>query len=189
MYYVIQCRFSEFLIQLCIENAFVLCPCRYITTMCSKIAFFLVRAEIFLSLVPGVSCRAIFWVREEIQIFGDIFTSELQPLLQNNICHIVCVLVLCHCQPNCMFMYFDGNMLKLLFDKNLYLILGKVHYERNNGDPVSRPGFPRSARVGVYPCLVQWFFFPSDNGGLFRKAHSNDILTITMVKHDSEMVY
>ena len=49
MYYVIQCRFSEFLIQLCIENAFFLGPCRYIKTMCRKIAFFWVRAEILLS--------------------------------------------------------------------------------------------------------------------------------------------
>ena len=49
MYYVIQCRFSEFLIQLCIENAFFLGLCRNITTMCRKIAFFWVRAEILLS--------------------------------------------------------------------------------------------------------------------------------------------
>ena len=49
MYYVIQCGFSEFLIQLCIKNAFSLGPCRNITTMCRKIAFFWVRAEILLS--------------------------------------------------------------------------------------------------------------------------------------------
>jgi len=50
MYYVIQCRFSEFLIQLCIKkNTFLGGPCRNITTMCRKIAFFWVRAEILLS--------------------------------------------------------------------------------------------------------------------------------------------
>ena len=72
MYYVIQCRFSEFLIQLCTKNAFSLGPCRNITTMCRKIAFFGVRAEILLAWdqgVPGFSCRAIFGVREEILIF------------------------------------------------------------------------------------------------------------------------
>ena len=78
MYYVIQCRFSEFLIQLCIENAFFfrsvqkyyyhvqknclfLGPCRNITIQGQG--------------VPGVSCRAIFGVREEILIFGEIYTS------------------------------------------------------------------------------------------------------------------
>jgi len=78
MYYVIQCRFSEFLIQLCIENAFFfrsvqkyyyhvqknclfLGPCRNITIQGQG--------------VPGVSCRAFFGVREEILIFGEIYTS------------------------------------------------------------------------------------------------------------------
>ena len=50
MYYVIQCRFSEFLIQLCIENAFFLGPCRNITTTCvdiySRIAHIDHRGEI-----------------------------------------------------------------------------------------------------------------------------------------------
>ena len=52
-YYVIQCRFSEFLIQLCIKNAFFGVPCRNITTMCRNIAFFGVRAEILLSRNQG----------------------------------------------------------------------------------------------------------------------------------------
>ena len=62
----------EFLIQLCIKNAFFGVPCRNITTMCRNIAFFEVRAEILLTWdqgVPGFSCRAIFGVREEILIF------------------------------------------------------------------------------------------------------------------------
>ena len=81
MYYVIQCRFSEFLIQLCIENAFFLGPCRNITTMCRKIAFFLGPCRNITIQghqgqgVPGVPCRAIFSGREEILIFGEIFTS------------------------------------------------------------------------------------------------------------------
>ena len=69
---MIQCRFSEFLIQLCIKNAFFGVPCRNITTMCRNIAFIEVRAEILLTWdqgVPGFSCRAIFGVREEILIF------------------------------------------------------------------------------------------------------------------------
>ena len=66
------CRFSEFLIQLCIKNTFFGVPCRNITTMCRNIAFFGVRAEILLTWdqgVPGFSCRAIFGVCEEILIF------------------------------------------------------------------------------------------------------------------------
>ena len=50
---MIQCRFSEFLIQLCIKNAFFGVPCRNITTMCRNIAFFGVRAEILLSRNQG----------------------------------------------------------------------------------------------------------------------------------------
>ena len=72
MNYVIQCRFREFLIQLCKKNVFVLGPGRNITTMCRKIAFLGVRAEILLTWdqgVPGFLCRAIFGVREEILIF------------------------------------------------------------------------------------------------------------------------
>ena len=81
MYYVIQCRFSEFLFQLCIKNAFFLGPCRNITTMCRKIAFFLGPCRNITIQghqgqgVPGVPCRAIFSGREEILIFGEIFTS------------------------------------------------------------------------------------------------------------------
>ena len=52
-YYVIQCRFSEFLIQMCIKNAFIAVPCRNITTMRRNIAFFGVRAEILLSRNQG----------------------------------------------------------------------------------------------------------------------------------------
>ena len=64
-YYVIQCRFSEFLTQLSIKNAFLGVPCR-------NIALFGVHAGILLTWdqgVPGFSCRAIFGVREEILIF------------------------------------------------------------------------------------------------------------------------
>ena len=81
MYYVIQCRFSDFLIQLRIENAFFfrsvqkyyyhvqknclfLGPCRNITIQGQG--------------VPGVPCRAIFRGREEILIFGEIFTSKFK---------------------------------------------------------------------------------------------------------------
>ena len=77
---MIQCRFSEFLIQVCMKNAFFGVPCRNITTMCRNIAFIEVRAEILLTWdqgVPGFSFRAIFGVREEILIFGEIFTSAL----------------------------------------------------------------------------------------------------------------
>ena len=53
MNYVIQCRFKEFLIQLCIKKIFVLG----------------ISAEILLTRyqgVPGVPCSAIFGVREEM---------------------------------------------------------------------------------------------------------------------------
>ena len=53
MHYVIQCRFSEFLVQLCIKKRFYLGPSRNITTVCRKIAFFGVRAEILLSRNQG----------------------------------------------------------------------------------------------------------------------------------------
>ena len=69
---MIQCRFSEFLIQVCMKNAFFGVPCRNITTMCRNIAFIEFRAEILLTWdqgVPGFSCRAIFGVPEEILIF------------------------------------------------------------------------------------------------------------------------
>ena len=45
MNYVIQCRFSKFLIQLCIKKMFFGGPCRNITTMCRKIAFYRIHAE------------------------------------------------------------------------------------------------------------------------------------------------
>ena len=89
MYYVIQCRFSEFLFQLCIKNAFFLGPCRNITTMCRKIAFFLGPCRNITIQghqgqgVPGVPCRAIFSGREEILIFGEIFTSVHTCMLQD----------------------------------------------------------------------------------------------------------
>ena len=50
---MIQCRFSEFLIQMCIKNAFIAVPCRNITTMRRNIAFFGVCAEILLSRNQG----------------------------------------------------------------------------------------------------------------------------------------
>ena len=80
MYYVIQCRFSELLFQLCIKNAFFLGPCRNITTMCRKIAFFLGPCRNITIQEPGgagFSCRAIFGVCADIFIFGKIFTSAL----------------------------------------------------------------------------------------------------------------
>ena len=91
MYYVIQCRFSELLFQLCIKNAFFLGPCRNITTMCRKIAFFLGPCRNITIQghqgqgVPGVPCRAIFSGREEILIFGEIFTSVLLPCSVGNV--------------------------------------------------------------------------------------------------------
>ena len=96
MYHVIQCRFSEFLIQLCIENAFFLGPCRNITTMCRKSAFFWVRAEILLSR-DKVSLES--FAGPFLGFFGEIFTSEWAVSLfgfrahltwkNHNIAHIV----------------------------------------------------------------------------------------------------
>ena len=54
-------------------------PCRYIATMCRKIASFGLRAEILLSRdkgVPGFQCRAIFGGVKKNWFFGEIFTSE-----------------------------------------------------------------------------------------------------------------
>ena len=61
MYYIIQCRFDEFLPKLCRENAFFWDPCRNITT----------RSQ----CMTGFLCGAIFRVRSEILIFGEIYTS------------------------------------------------------------------------------------------------------------------
>ena len=55
-------------------------PCRNITTMCRKIAFFVVHAEILLSRDKvSLESRAgpFLGVRAEIFIFGEIFTSAL----------------------------------------------------------------------------------------------------------------
>ena len=49
------------------KNCLFLGPCRNITIQGQG--------------VPGVSCRAIFGVREEILIFGEIFTSAAQGIL------------------------------------------------------------------------------------------------------------
>ena len=67
MYQIIQCRFHEFLLQLCRENAFFWDPCRNITT----------RSQ----CMTGFLCRAIFRVRAEILIFGEIYTSAGGPSL------------------------------------------------------------------------------------------------------------
>ena len=81
MYYVIQCRFSEFLIQLCIKKtlfwgvrAEILLPCA------EKLPFLGPCRNITIQGqgVPGVPCRAIFRGREEILIFGEIFTSAIR---------------------------------------------------------------------------------------------------------------
>ena len=53
MNYMKPSRFSEFLIQLCIEKRFSFGLSRNITTVCRKIAFFGVRAEILLSRNQG----------------------------------------------------------------------------------------------------------------------------------------
>ena len=78
MYYVIQCRFSDFLVQLCIENAFFFRSVQKYYYHVQKNCLFLGSCRnitIQGQGVPGVSCRAIFGVREEILIFGDIYTS------------------------------------------------------------------------------------------------------------------
>ena len=49
MFYVIQCRFSKFLIQLCIKNAFFFRSVQKYYYQVQKNCFFLVRAEILLS--------------------------------------------------------------------------------------------------------------------------------------------
>ena len=78
-YYVIHCRFSESLIQLCIKNASFLGPCRNITTMCRKIAFFGVRAEILLSSNQGgLDSRAGPFLGY-VQIYS--FLEKYSPLL------------------------------------------------------------------------------------------------------------
>ena len=56
--------YTEFLIQLCIKKTFIWGKCGNITTMCRKIAFLGLRAEIY-----GITNRVIFGVREEILIF------------------------------------------------------------------------------------------------------------------------
>ena len=80
MYYVIQCRFSEFLIQLCIENAFFFRSVQKYYYHVQKNCLFLGSCRnitIQGQGVPGFSCRAIFGVREYILIFGEIYTSTL----------------------------------------------------------------------------------------------------------------
>ena len=89
MYYVIQCRFSEFLIQLCIKK-------RIFFRSVQKYYYHVQKNCLFLGPsrnitiqgqgVPGVSCRAIFGVREEILIFGEIFTSALKSLVERRLC-------------------------------------------------------------------------------------------------------
>ena len=80
MYYVIQCRFSEFLIQLCIENAFFFRSVQKYYFHVQKIFLFLGPCRnitIQGQGVPGFPCRAIFGVREKILIFGEIYTSDM----------------------------------------------------------------------------------------------------------------
>ena len=84
MHYVIQCRFSEFLIQLCIKKRFSLGPSRYITT----VRFFWGPCRNITDQEPGgagVSCRTIFRVCEERLIFrGNIhlWTQSTQKYLK-----------------------------------------------------------------------------------------------------------
>ena len=75
---MIQCRFSEFLVQMCIKNAFIAVPCRNITTMCRNIAFFGVRAEILRSRNQGVlDSRAVPYLGY-VQIYS--FLEKYSPL-------------------------------------------------------------------------------------------------------------
>ena len=86
MYYVIQCRFSEFLVQLCIKR-FYLGPSRNITTVCRKIAFFGVRAEILLSRNQGgLDSRAGPFLGY-VQIYS--FLEKYSPLLSSSL-NIMC---------------------------------------------------------------------------------------------------
>ena len=63
------------------NNIYFWGSCRYIAIMCRKIAFFGLHAEILLTKNtwtpgPGVLCRVIVGVREEILVFfHEIFTS------------------------------------------------------------------------------------------------------------------
>ena len=80
-YYVIQCRFSEFLVQMCIKNAFIAVPCRNITTMRRNIAFFGVRAEILLSRNQGrLDSRAGPFLGY-VQIYS--FLEKYSPLIED----------------------------------------------------------------------------------------------------------
>ena len=70
--------FSEFLIQLCIKSRFLGGPCRNITAMCRKIAFFGLRAEILLARSQGLlDSRAgpFLGSVKKYWFFGEIFTS------------------------------------------------------------------------------------------------------------------
>ena len=78
MNYVIWCRFSEFLFN-CAENlGFWGGPCRNITALCRKIAFFGLRAEILLARSQGLlDSRAgpFLGSVKKYWFFGEIFTS------------------------------------------------------------------------------------------------------------------
>ena len=73
MNYATQCRFSEFVIQLCIKKK------RILGGSVQKYHYYVQKNRLFWALcrnitdqepgAPGVSCRAIFGVREEILIF------------------------------------------------------------------------------------------------------------------------
>ena len=79
-FYVIQCRFSEFLIQLCIKTHVFLVPAEILLLCAEKLPLL---ESVQKYSYPGIRCpwilvqRAILGVCAEILIFGEIFTSGL----------------------------------------------------------------------------------------------------------------
>ena len=77
-YYVIQCRFSEFLIQLCIKKTLFWGSVQKYYYYVQKYCLFWGPCRNITIQEPGgagFSCRAIFGVCADIFIFGEIFTS------------------------------------------------------------------------------------------------------------------
>ena len=80
MFYLIKCRFSKFLVQLCIKNAFLWARAEILLLCAEKLHFWGPCRNITIQQPGGAefSCRAIFRVCADIFIFGEIFTSEQQ---------------------------------------------------------------------------------------------------------------